>query len=572
MQAPGTVGQVGVAAIGAHGHGHRRARRVVAVAEQYRCHHVHTGLSVGIAAAAVPGAEGDGVGHGGGGAHACAGLEEQPGVGRVAQHGGAGDRHGAQHAPGGAAIGCHIQLAVGGVRGADDGDAWGVHVQVADVARRAGQRHDLRQAHGACGHAASQRRAGAQDDGAQGGRLARVQHRRGVVDADHVHPTGGDRTVHSGQGAAAVGDLPADGAAGAGGGGRVAHVAEGDAAQRRLVLRHGGGAAEGEHAGGGVVAAGDAVLRHKAQRVARAQARRDGHARAAEGGVVGVGQGEVGVDDRACTVFGEGGAGHTDGDHRGGVAQCPGESGGVLASVVLHGVGVVASGWVGVDHRQAGTGGGFGQGKHELLAHHGHAADGQGLPARRDGECRRLRLAGGRDRFVKAQRELARVGRVARRGGAWRCGVHRLAEAAFYVAAAGSVGERALGHGDTGIALGACCRGEGGRVAAARAAEVRQAAAGHADIGGGEIGRGDAEREGQRRRLASVQHRAAAADGHRRAIAGEAGGVGFPAGEHQRARDFKIRIVRHTIAIPIVLNQPRHATKDRRVAGAGVQV
>src|SRR5206468_772551 len=104
-------------------------------------------------------------------------------------------------------------------------------------------------------------------------------------------------------GGGAVVDLVADGAGG--GGGIVAGVEVGHRAQGGLVLGHGGRTAEGQHAGGGVVAAGDAVLVGEAQDVlAGDEVGGDRDRGAGEVGAVDVRNREGGVDRRGRLVLG----------------------------------------------------------------------------------------------------------------------------------------------------------------------------------------------------------------------------------------------------------------------------
>ena len=79
---------------------------------------------------------------------------------------------------------------------------------------------------------------------------------------------------------------------------------EGDGAQGGLVLGLGGGATEGQHSCGGVVAAGDAVLVGEAQLVARNETGGDGDCGPGEIGIIHICQVDSGVHDCGHTVLG----------------------------------------------------------------------------------------------------------------------------------------------------------------------------------------------------------------------------------------------------------------------------
>ena len=134
--------------------------------------------------------------------------------------------------------------------------------------------------------------------------------------------------------AVGVGHAPADHARWRDGGGVVAGQ-EGDAAQRRLVLRHGGHTAERERARGSVPLAPNVLGVHIGQLVAGAQAAADPDLRRGELGVVGVAQGEAGAgqrsfalghSDRACGQAGQGGRVVVRSDGHGGRAQIGGSA------------------------------------------------------------------------------------------------------------------------------------------------------------------------------------------------------------------------------------------------------
>src|SRR5690606_6817911 len=126
-------------------------------------------------------------------------------------------------------------------------------------------------------------------------------HDRCIVDSGD-----GDAPGSSRAGSRAIADREADGART--GAGVVAAVAVGDAAQRGLVLGDGGCAGQGQRAGGGIPAAGDAILVGEAQRVlAIGVVAGDLNGGASDGGVVDITAREAAINGHCSAVLGEAG-------------------------------------------------------------------------------------------------------------------------------------------------------------------------------------------------------------------------------------------------------------------------
>ena len=81
-------------------------------------------------------------------------------------------------------------------------------------------------------------------------------------------------------------------------------AAVGHAAQRSLVLRHGGAACEHQHTGAAVVAARDAVGVGEVQHVTRGETAANAGRGAHEVGVVHIGDSQSAVDHHTCAQLG----------------------------------------------------------------------------------------------------------------------------------------------------------------------------------------------------------------------------------------------------------------------------